>query len=141
MSPTNVKKDPIEGLDVLIVDDAVTVRSKTRALLESLAVPSGNIREAESAREALDAFEDHPPGVVFLDLVLPDIPGQELGTVLMDKNPETNVIVLTALDPSDSRVRRLISKGAYGVIEKPVRRSDINRVLDQIREDVTDASL
>lgn len=140
MSPTD-PKDPIQALDVLIVDDAVTVRSKTRALLESLAVPSENIREAESAREALDAFEEDSPDVVLLDLVLPDIPGQELGSVLMDKHPETNVILLTALDRNDSRVRRLVSKGAYDVIEKPVRRGDINQVLDQIRADVTDGSL
>lgn len=140
MSPTD-PKDPIQALDVLIVDDAVTVRSKTRALLESLAVPSENIREAESAREALDAFEEDSPDVVLLDLVLPDIPGQELGSVLMDKHPQTNVILLTALDRNDSRVRRLVSKGAYDVIEKPVRRGDINDVLDQLRADVTDGSL
>lgn len=132
-------KDPVRALDVLIVDDAVTVRSKTRAMLESLSIPSENIREAEGARDALDKVKEKQPNLLFLDLVLPDIPGQELGSVFMDKHPDTNVVLLTALDRDDSRVRRLVSKGAFDVIEKPIRRSDMNELLNRLRDEAEQA--
>jgi YesN/AraC family two-component response regulator len=66
-------------LDVLIVDDAVTVRRSLRAMLEAAAVEAGNIREAGTAREALAAFDERIPDLVLFDLVLPDLAGEEVG--------------------------------------------------------------
>lgn len=126
-------RDTILGLDVLIVDDAVTIREQMRALLQGSKVPAGQIREAENARAALEAFEQAPPDIVFLELVLPDIPGDEIGCVLMDKHPGTRFVPVTALDRRDRRVRRVISKGAAGVLEKPIQRNDLDTLLSSFR--------
>lgn len=126
-------RDTILGLDVLIVDDAVTIREQMRALLQGSKVPAGQIREAENARAALEAFEQAPPDLVFIELVLPDIPGDEIGCVLMDKHPGTRFVPVTALDRRDRRVRRVISKGAAGVLEKPIQRNDLDTLLSSFR--------
>lgn len=127
--------DEVQDLDVLIVDDATTIRRKLRSLLGELSIPENRIREASSAKDALKAFEDGTPDVVLLDLVLPDIPGEELGSVLMEKHPDTNVIPLTALDPTDRRVRQLVSKGAVGVVEKPVRRQAVREMMGMLYDE------
>lgn len=124
-----------DELEVLIVDDAVTVRRTVRALLEDVSVGPDRIREATSAREALDALEEAEADLVLLDLVLPDIPGEELGPVLMEKHPDTNLVPLTALDRDDTRVRQLVSMGAFDVIEKPVRRDQLRLLIDSVERE------
>lgn len=127
-------RDAVPELDVLIVDDAVTIRERMRALLQGLKIPAGQIREAENARAALDAFDQAPPDLVFLELVLPDIPGDEIGCVLMDKHPGTRFVPITALDRRDRRVRRVISKGAAGVIQKPIHGNELDTLLSTFRD-------
>ncbi len=127
--------DEVQDLDVLIVDDATTIRRKLRSLLGELSIPDERIREASSARDALEAFEQGAPDLVLLDLVLPDIPGEELGSVLMEKHSDTSVIPLTALDPNDRRVRQLVSKGALGVVEKPVRRQAVQDMMGMLYDE------
>lgn len=126
-------RNAIPGLNVLIVDEAVTVREQMRIHLQGSNVPAGQIREAENARAALDAFEEAPPDLVFLEPVLPDIPGDEIGCVLMDKHPEIRFVPVTALDRSDRRVRRLISKGAAGLLQKPIQRDELDTLLSTFR--------
>lgn len=127
--------NPLANLEVLIVDDAVTVRRKLRSLLEEASIPERRIHEAGTAREALEAFEENVPDLVFLDLVLPDIPGEQIGSTLMDKHPDTSFVPLTALDSRDSRVRRLVSKGAVDVVEKPIRGDDFSELLKHLDRD------
>ncbi len=127
--------DPLKDLDVLILDDAATVRSKVRSVLEELSIPSDKIREAETAREGLDAVEQAPPDLLLLDLVLPDIPGEEVGSVLLDKLPDTQIVPLTALDTNDRRVRRLISNGAFDVLQKPIRRHAVEELFATLRRE------
>lgn len=127
--------EQVQDLDVLIVDDATTIRGKVRSLLSELSIPQDHIREASNAKDALEAFEEGVPDLVFMDLILPDLPGEEVGSVLMEKHPDTNVIPMTALNPNDRRVRHLVSKGAMGVVEKPVRRRAIQDMMRLLYEE------
>lgn len=124
--------NPLGELDVMIVDDAATVRQTLRAYLEQASIEDDRIREATTAREALELFEEASPDLVFLDIVLPDIPGEEIGSTLMDLHPDTDFVPVTALDPSDGRVRQLVSKGAVDVVEKPIDGERVKRLLNSL---------
>lgn len=124
--------NPLGELDVMIVDDAATVRQTLRAYLEQASIEDDRIREATTAREALELFEEASPDLVFLDIVLPDIPGEEIGSTLMGLHPDTDFVPVTALDPSDGRVRQLVSKGAVDVVEKPIDGERVKRLLNSL---------
>lgn len=124
--------NPLRELDVLIVDDAATIRRTLRAHLEQASLADEQIREAESAREALASFEEEAPDLVFLDVVLPDIPGEELGATLMDLHPDTDFVPVTALDPDDGRVRQLVAKGAIDVVQKPLDGDKLQQLLEAL---------
>lgn len=126
--------DAARNLDILVVDDAHAVRRRIRAMLEDRSVDPEKIREAATAREALDHCAEQPPDLVLLDVMLPDIPGEELGAVLLDQNPGTEVVPLTALDPADGRVRKLVAKGALDVVEKPLRERSLEELFGTLRE-------
>lgn len=126
-------KAPKLDLDVLIIDDAATIRNTMRTHLEASGIPAERIHEANNAKTGLDAFEQHPPDLVLLELVLPDIPGDELGAVLLERDPGTTLVPLTALDSRDRRVRRLVSKGAADVLQKPIQPDALDNLLDVLR--------
>lgn len=125
----------LASMDVLVVDDAASVRSSVAAHLEDVGVPPEQIHQAENAREALVFCDSGAPDLMLLDLVLPDIPGEEVGSVLMEEHPEMRVVPLTALDPQDGRVRQMIALGAFDVLQKPIRRHSLEALFEDLRRE------
>lgn len=95
-------------------------------------VPPLRVLEAEEAREALRLFRDAKPDIVFLDLVLNGIQGGEVGELILAEHPDANLVLMTALDPRDQRVRFLVSKGAKGVLEKPLDPNEVREMVSEI---------
>jgi GAF domain-containing protein/DNA-binding response OmpR family regulator len=105
---------------VLVVDDDAEVRRLLRRLLE----PEGyTVVEAEHGRIALERARDAAPGVVLLDLMMPEMDGFEFVAEFRRHEPwrAIPIVVITARDLShDDRerlngyVQRILQKGAHG---------------------------
>jgi CheY-like chemotaxis protein len=83
---------------ILVVDDYVTDARLLRRLFE--ANRRFRVAEAHSATEALQAIEKTPPDLIILDLILPDINGEELLDMLRrrDETREIPIVVVSAKD-------------------------------------------
>jgi hypothetical protein len=107
-------------LPVLVVDDDAEVRALFRRMLE----PDGYaVMEAPNGRAALERLREITPGVILLDLMMPEMDGFEF--VAEFRRHEAwraiPIVVVTAKDLShDDRqrlngyVERILQKGAYG---------------------------
>ncbi len=85
---------------ILLVEDDMKARL---FLSTSLKREGYAVREAESAREALEQLQGHPIDLVILDLGLPDRSGMELLPEITANYPNLPAIVLTASrEPSDA---------------------------------------
>lgn len=113
----------------MIVDDAAPVRTVLRRHLETLGIEPGRLLVAETGEEALELFEEHRPDVMFLDLLLPGIDGEEVAKAIYESSPETKIIVVTGRDRGDEQSSRMMAMGAFEFLSKPIRRKDIERVL------------
>ena len=102
-------------MKILIVDDHPIVRGGLRRLLT--AEPEIEAREAASGREALRAFKEQQPGLVVLDLKLPDIGGLEVLDRLKTIDPNVRVLVLSMQD-DETHVTRARRAGAAGYVTK-----------------------
>jgi len=101
---------------LLIVDDSPLIRAGLRAVLEGCDSVS-IVGEAGSAAEALEQVSRLKPGVVLLDLRLPDRSGLEACRDILAARPDTRVLILTSTD--DQRmVREAIAVGAHGYLLK-----------------------
>ncbi len=81
-------------VDILVVDDALAVRSRLVALFAD--VPGvGSILQAEGVRQAQELFQRHHPDVVVLDLNLRGESGLSLLHYFKRSRQDTLVIVLT----------------------------------------------
>jgi CheY-like chemotaxis protein len=80
----------------------------------------------------VDIALKHNPDLIFLDLHLPDMPGEEILRQLWthQSTREIPVVVLSA-DATVSQSRRLIASGASAYLTKPLDVSHLLRVLDE----------
>ena len=88
---------------MLIVDDHDGFRSFAKALLEAEGFEV--VGEAGDAASALDAAERLRPGVVVLDIQLPDVDGFEVAARLAAASHPPQVVLVSTRDISSYRRR------------------------------------
>src|SRR5580658_9290281 len=101
---------------IVLADDHRVVRSGLRLLLEhepDLEV----VAEAGDVESARRYVRGHHPGVLILDLNLPDGPGADTIPSLREEFPATQIVVLTA-HREPSLARQALDGGALGYVLK-----------------------
>jgi len=107
------------GRRILVVDDDRLIRRTLAAVLR----PEGfAVAEADSGEKALEVYDESPPDLVLLDVVLPGINGFETCRRLRGRHGDgaAPVIFITAKNESDDVVEGL-SAGGVDYIPKPIR--------------------
>lgn len=100
--------------NILVVDDEPKIREVLFSLLESKGY---GVYTAENGKEALAIFEKNNISLVLLDLMLPDISGEEV-CALIRKKSRVPILMLTAKSEESSFINGL-SIGADHYITKP----------------------
>ena len=101
-------------MNALVIDDEVQIRRLLRVALEGAGY---TVHEAPSGQEGLQAIAFRRPGVVLLDLGLPDLDGREVLRRLREWS-EVPVVILTVRDSEDEKVAAL-DAGADDFVTKP----------------------
>jgi DNA-binding NarL/FixJ family response regulator len=101
---------------VLLVDDHPIVLTGIRAELEKEAdiVVAG---EAHTGKACLDLVEKLEPGVLLLDMALPELDGLDVATRLRKTHPQVRVLVFSAY-ADDALVFGALKAGAAGYLLK-----------------------
>ena len=101
---------------VLIIEDHAIVRHGIRQLLngrDDMAM----VGEAGDGWEGLELAKILKPDVVLLDICLPGISGLETGQLIIERQPDTAIVMLT-MHEKESYIRRALSMGARGYVLK-----------------------
>jgi CheY-like chemotaxis protein len=99
---------------VLIVDDNAELASLLAAAAESSGFTA---QVATSGREALAAMEISPPDAALVDLLLPDLRGQDIIKAAVERN--TTCIAMSGVFRGERYVQEAIALGAKALVEKP----------------------
>lgn len=100
--------------NILIVDDETMMREAVASYLEKQGY---YVFQAENGQQALDLMEKEVISFVLLDLMLPDISGEELCSIIR-KQSRVPIIMLTAKTMEDDMLNGL-NLGADDYITKP----------------------
>ena len=117
--------------DVLVADaDFESIRAFSQALRgEPDLRLSAAVTTGRAALALLDAQQ--APGLMLIDLDLPDIDGVEVIREVARRHPACNSLAFTALDDDGWRVKAAIEAGANGCLLKGAA---IEQIADAIRE-------
>ena len=115
------------SIRILIVDDHAVVR-KGLAMVLCLESDLEVVGEAENGRTGLELAKSLQPDIVLVDLVMPEMDGQEMTLLLRKSHPHIKVIMLTGTDVDD-RVYDLVAAGIEGYVLKNIDPGELIRAI------------
>src|SRR6202521_4390121 len=122
------------ALSLLIIDDNP---GSLEMLSSALAQPDLEILTASDPEEGVDLVHSRHPQIVLTDLVMPGMTGMEVLDRVMEFDPATEVILMTAHYSTESAVEA-IKKGASDYLNKPVSiallRERIRKLIEEARQ-------
>ena len=108
-------------VSILVVDDEESILQAFRFLLRK----KYTVFLCNSGKKALDEIERVNIDIVLLDIIMPDIDGLEVLEKIKEKNPDIEVIMVTATKTVETAVKAM-KLGAYDYIVKDIILSTTN---------------
>jgi len=106
---------------VLVVDDEPSI---VDAVSMSLRYEGFEVFEATTGRAALTAFDEKPPDLIILDIMLPDLDGLEVTRRLRARGARVPILFLTARDALEDKIAGL-TVGGDDYVTKPFALAEI----------------
>jgi len=121
---------PPELIKVMIVDDHPMVAEGIQSILESYddinvvgCLPNG--------RAAIESVAELDPDVILMDLNMPEIGGLSATEILLERQPDTRIVILSMHD-NPEYISSALSHGAMGYILKDVPTDEIKLAIDTV---------
>ncbi|MBW1840352.1 MAG: sigma-54-dependent Fis family transcriptional regulator [Deltaproteobacteria bacterium] len=114
---------------ILVVDDELGVRQSFNMVLKDVY----NVLLSGTGEEAIEIFRKDSIDLILLDILLPDINGIDLLEKLLETDPNTEIIMVSALNDVQTAVKA-IKRGAYEYIIKPFVVDDVLIVIERALE-------
>lgn len=89
------------------------------------------VGEAGTGAEAIVRCEQFRPDILLLDLRLPDLPAATICERIKERQPETNIVILTAY-PEEMAVRSCLKTGASACLFKDANEQNLLSALMQV---------
>ncbi|OYO94386.1 two-component system response regulator [Lachnotalea glycerini] len=106
----------LNGLKVLICDDSILFRKQMKDFFT--ANECSSILEVASGQEAIDAYKEHQPDIVFLDIIMPNKTGIEAINEIMHYDPMAYIIMFSSVG-TQQYLKDAIFAGAHDFLQKP----------------------
>jgi DNA-binding NarL/FixJ family response regulator len=115
---------------ILVVDDHFMVRM---GLCASLNVEPDMmvVAEAGSGEEALEAYRQHQPALVLMDVRLPTMSGIEAAAAIFSEFPSTHILMLST-HAGEEEIYRSLQMGAAGYVLKSAVREQLLHAIRQV---------
>ncbi len=98
--------DDLSSKRLLVIDDDPAISQIVGTVAEGLGF---EVRTTERADEFAEIYEEFQPGVVILDLVMPEVDGIELAQWLAHVKSQARVIFLTGHNPRFTDAARALA--------------------------------
>ena len=114
---------------VLIADDAMFMRKVIRKHLAECGMT--DIVEAANGAEAVELFIKNRPGLVLMDITMPEMTGLEALEEILKTDPAAKVIMCSAIG-QQSMIIKSLEMGAMGFIVKPFEKNEFEATIRSV---------
>jgi CheY-like chemotaxis protein len=101
-------------MKILIVEDNQTIRQLIRRFVGTAV---NTFFECEDGSQALDAYKQHQPDWVLMDIMMPGTDGMTATRAIHQAFPQAKIVIITSYDDEDLR-QAAADAGAYGYVLK-----------------------
>ncbi len=119
------------SLRVLIADDARFMRQLIRDIIEPVGYEV--VGEAEDGRAVVEAYKQHNPDLVTMDVVMPKCSGIDAVKEILKINPTAKIAMVSALG-QEQLVAEALEAGASEYIVKPFKPDAVLETLRKVAE-------
>ena len=112
---------------ILAVDNAVMFLSTLRRILEE---EPYELHCETKAQDALVFLESNRPGLILLDIEMPDMDGYELARIIRRNGIAVPILFISA-NSDKEYLDKALEAGAQGLLIKPLRR---NQLMEKLNE-------
>ena len=136
-----VHQDPVEPREdcrdiltvkgsALVVDDEPIVLETSARMLAKLGF---TVCHAGGGREAIEIFgkKTHELDLVVLDMVMPDIGGEEVYQRIKEMRPDARVLIASGFDPS-GRVTEVLNRNRDSFLRKPFSLEELSEKVQEL---------
>ncbi len=113
---------------ILLVDDSALILKAVKNCLTELGYK--NIVTASDGQEGYVEYLQNKPDFIFLDIVMPNMQGNELLEKIRQTDSETPIVMLSSVE-KESVVEACKELGILGYILKPLNRNNAPAVLKE----------
>ncbi|HYY25027.1 MAG TPA: response regulator [Candidatus Udaeobacter sp.] len=119
------------GMDVLVVDDAATMRRIVKGLLRELGIK--NMREAENGSTALDELRKKKADLVVSDWNMPVMNGLDLlRAIRQDNDLKSTPVLMVTAEAKKENIVEALQAGVSNYIVKPFNAKTLEEKLNKI---------
>jgi DNA-binding NtrC family response regulator len=115
---------------ILLADDDDQL---AQSFAKLLAEEGYEVRRAGSGEEAVEAFTEHPPDLVIMDVRMPGMSGLEAFKQLRAIDSKLPVIIMTAFGTTETAIEAT-KLGAFDYVLKPFEVPEVLRLIEQALE-------
>lgn len=130
-----MEKDTQHVLKILIIDDSPLFREGLGRLLNS-AHFCKVVYHTGDVDEAINKIQNADPDVVVMDIILSQYDGFTAIQMILDKNPDIKVLILTSSE-SEENMLRAIKLGVHGYLLKNMEAQELLNVLQRLPQGET----
>jgi two-component system chemotaxis response regulator CheY len=121
------------SLNVLLVDDSITVRSVMEKTLHLAGIQTNTVLHAANGKEALEILGNEWVDLIFADINMPVMNGVEMIEKMShDGLMKTIPVVVVSTEGSQTRIEQLKDKGITAYIRKPFQPEDFKAIVDDL---------
>lgn len=115
---------------ILVIDDEELILEVSVMMVQELGY---SVMDANSGKDAIKIFKKHKDeiDIVILDMVMPDLSGEEVYDLLKEIKPDVKVLLASGYT-FDKRAKTLIEQGCSGFIKKPYSIEELSNKLNMI---------
>ena len=124
----------VRDRDFLIIEDSPAVSLLLKEFLTKLGITKFHF--SNYGKSGIEVFKelvelDSIP-VILLDYNLPDMNAFSVMTQMVNIRPDIKVILETALDQDDKKIKDVIAQGAYQYLPKPIRFETLKEIIETL---------
>jgi two-component system, chemotaxis family, chemotaxis protein CheY len=107
---------------ILIVDDAIFMRTMIRRILENSEFEV--VGEASNGREAIKKAKELQPDIITMDITMPELDGIGAVREIIKLNPNIKICMVSAMG-QEGMIRDAIVAGAKNFLVKPFKEEKV----------------